>query len=42
LENQSKLHIRGFEINGFKDLKPLQLAKENRHEYEKYTRDASI
>ena len=42
LENRSKLHIRSFEINGFKNLKPLQLAKGSKQEYEIYTRDASI
>ena len=42
LENRSKSHIRSFEINGFKDLKPLQLAKGSKHEYEIYTEDASI
>jgi len=29
-------------MNGFEDLKPLQLAKGSKHEYENYTRDASI
>jgi len=42
LENQSKSHIRSFEINGFKDLKPLVLAKGSQHEHENYTRDALI
>ena len=42
LENWSKSHFRSFEINGFKDLKPLQLAKGSKHAYEIYTRDASI
>ena len=42
LENRSKSHIRSFEINSFKDLKPLQLTKGSKHEYENYTRDASI
>ena len=36
LENQSKLHIRCFEMNGFKNLKPLEFAKEAN------TRDSSI
>jgi len=30
------------EINSFKDLKPLQLARGSKHEYENYRRDASI
>jgi len=42
LENQSKSHIRSFEINGFKDLKPVQLAKGSKYVYKNYTRDASI
>ena len=42
LENWSKSHIRSFEINSFKDLKPLQFAKGSKHEYENYTRGASI
>jgi len=42
LESRSKSHIRSFEINGFEDLKPLQLAKVSKHEYEIYTKDASI
>ena len=40
LQNRSKSHIRSFEINGFKDLKPLQLAKGSKHEYEIHTEDA--
>ena len=42
LENRSKLHIGSFEINSFKDLKQLQLAKGSKHENKNYTRDASI
>ena len=42
LENRSKSHIRSFEINYFKDLKPLQLAKASKHEYENYTKDELI
>jgi len=42
LENLSKSHIRNFEINGFKDLKPLQLAKGSKHKYEIYSKDALI
>ena len=41
-KNHSKLHIWSFEINNFKDLKLLLLAKGSKHVYEIYTRDASI
>ena len=42
LEKRSKSHIRSFEINGFKEFKPTELSKDNKHAYEIYTKDASI
>jgi len=42
LENCSESHIRSFEINGFKNFKPLQLAKGSKHAYIIYINNASI